>query len=134
MTWVEGGRILSAKKKKIMDTAVEVFGEKGFKNSTISEIAKKADLASILELDVGILASAKSAWPSIVVNPIVGAALETAGYDKVKLGELTIYKGYLDVGNGKTVPVLFRVKDNRLFAAVSGKESYAEALITNLNL
>ena len=42
MTRVEGGRILSGKKKKIMDTAVEVFGEKGFKNSTISEIAKKA--------------------------------------------------------------------------------------------
>ena len=42
MTRVRGGSVLGGKKKKIMDTAVEVFGEKGFKNSTISEIAKKA--------------------------------------------------------------------------------------------
>ncbi len=33
---------MSTKKKQIMETAVEVFGEKGFQNATISEIAKKA--------------------------------------------------------------------------------------------
>lgn len=33
---------MGTKKKKIMETAVEVFGVKGFQNATISEIAKKA--------------------------------------------------------------------------------------------
>lgn len=104
------------------------------KQVDIAEIAKNMELTSILELDVGILASAKSAWPGLVVNPIVSKALEAAGYTKVALGELIIYKGYLDLGDDKTVPVMFRVKDNRLFTAVSGNQSYAETLLINLNI
>ena len=100
----------------------------------ITKMAKDTELISILESDVGILASIKSGLPSVVVSTIVGKALESTGYVKAKLGELTIYKGYLDTGSGKTIPIMLRVKDNRMFAAISGEESYAETLITNLNI
>jgi len=98
------------------------------------EITDEADLAGILEMEVGILASVKSAWPGVVVSPIVGKALESAGYEKAALGELTVYQGNLELDSGERVPVVMRVEGNRLFAAVSRTEAYAEMLISSVNL
>jgi hypothetical protein len=100
----------------------------------VAEIARDAELDTILSSDTGILASIKSGWPGVVFSPIAVKALESAGYDKVNLGDLTVFKGYLDIGGGRTVPIMLRVKDNRVFAAVAGQESYMETLITSINL
>ncbi|MFC2067355.1 hypothetical protein ACFLUO_10000 [Chloroflexota bacterium] len=100
----------------------------------IAEIAKDTRLTSILESDVGILASVKSGLHSALFSTIVDKALDSAGYVKTTLGELTIYKGSLDAGNGKLVPILLRVEGNRIFAAISGTESYVETLITSVNM
>jgi hypothetical protein len=90
--------------------------------------------AEILDRDIGLVFSLKSGWPGVVVGPIFGEALESAGYVKTPLGDLTVYKGYVDVGEGARAPIYFRVRDNRVFAAVSGQDSYAQALITGLKL
>lgn len=100
----------------------------------VAEIARDAELDTILSSDAGILASIKFGWPGVVVSPIVVKALESAGYAKVNLGDLTVFKGYLDIGNGRTIPVMLRVKDNRVFAAVAGQESYMETLIRSVNI
>lgn len=103
----------------------------------VVEIARGMELDTVLSSlssDVGILASIKSAWPSFVVSPIIVKALESAGYTKVNLGDLTVFKGYLDIGMGRTTPIILRVKDNRVFAAVAGQESYMETLISSVNI
>ncbi|MFC2046736.1 hypothetical protein ACFLTK_00450 [Chloroflexota bacterium] len=100
----------------------------------IAERAKDLRITSLLESNVGILASVKSGLPGLVVSPIVGKILESAGYVKTNLGELTIYKGSLDTDNGKTMPIMLRVEGNRMFVAISAKELYAETLITNVNM
>ena len=59
--------------------------------------------------------------------------LENNGYVETKLGGLTLYQGFLYVGGVKTMPILVRIEGNRIFAAMAGSESYAEALITGIN-
>ena len=121
--------LITAAKLEVMTAGLYAPGQ-----IDIAKLAKDTQLTSILELDVGILASVKSGLPGVIVSPIISKALESAGYVKTNLGELTIYKGYLDTGNGKAMPIMLRVEDNRVFAAVSGKESYAETLITNVKV
>jgi hypothetical protein len=98
----------------------------------ISAIAADPELANILEAEVGILASAVSELPGLVVGPIVKVALETAGYEETVQDGITMYSGYLELGLDEAVPVFFRVEDNRLFVAVSLQESYARLLISNV--
>ncbi len=98
----------------------------------VAEITKDTELINIWESDLGILASVKSGLPGFVVSPIVKKLLDNAGYVKTNLGELTLYKGSFDAGNGKIIPIILRVEGNRMFAAISGEESYAETLIASI--
>jgi len=97
----------------------------------VAEIAKDIKLSNILASEMGILVSVKSAWPEIIVSSIVSAALESAGYEKTYLGDLEIYRGNLTLDNADALPLLFRIVDNRLFVAVSIRESYAQKLISS---
>ena len=98
----------------------------------VSAIMENPELTNILASQVGILTSAKSALPGLVVGPIVKTALENTGYEEIIEGEFSVYKGYLALGLDNDIPVFFRVEDNRLFAAVSLQESYARLLINNI--
>ncbi len=97
----------------------------------VAEITQRIERGSIWESDLGILALIKSGLPGFVVSPIIKNILDDAGYVETTIGELTLYKGSLDVGNGKDIPILIRVEGNRIYATVSGQESYARTIITN---
>lgn len=97
----------------------------------VAEITQRIERGSIWESDLGILALIKSGLPGFVVSPIVKNMLDDSGYVETTIGELTLYKGSLDVGNGKDIPILIRVEGNRIYATVSGQESYARMIITN---
>lgn len=98
----------------------------------IRTIAQHPTLDSILSLDAGVLVSVKSSWPGIIISMLAGNAISGAGYEKVKLGNIEVYRGTLDAGGGVRVPVVIRIIGNRIFAAISGQQSYAEALIEGL--
>ncbi len=98
----------------------------------IAEITQKIERGSIWESDLGILALIKSGLLSFIVSPIVKKVLDNAGYVETTVGELTLYKGSLDVDNGKDIPILIRVEGNRIYATVSGQESYARTIIINV--
>lgn len=98
----------------------------------IRTIAQHPTLGSILSLNAGVLVSVKSTWPGVIISMLAGNAISGAGYEKVKLGDLEVYRGTLDAGGGVQVPVVIRVIGNRIFAAISGQQSYAEALIEGL--
>ncbi|MFC1933080.1 hypothetical protein ACFLXU_05590 [Chloroflexota bacterium] len=97
----------------------------------VAEITQRIEHGSIWESDLGILALVKSRLPSFVVSPIIKNILDDSGYVETTIGELTLYKGSLDVGNGKDIPIFIRVEGNRIYATVSGQESYARTIITN---
>lgn len=99
----------------------------------IARILQTIELGGTWESDLGILALVKSGVPGFVATPIVQKLLSNAGFTEIKLGELTLYKGSLDTGKGKTIPVLVRIEGNRIFAAISGQESYAQTLITSIS-
>jgi len=68
-----------------------------------------------------------------VVSPLAGKVLENAGFTVTSIGGMSVYKGTLEVGSGgKTIPVLVNLDGNSLTVAGSGKEAYAQALITGL--
>jgi len=99
---------------------------------SVAEIAQSSETGSFWQSELGILASVKSSLPGFVVNPILNIILDNAGYTKTSLGEVTIYKGSADIDNGKAITILVRMEGNRIFAAVSGQESYAETLVTGI--
>lgn len=103
----------------------------------VAEIAKAAEQqdnnGSIWEPDLGMLISVKSGLPGFIVRPIVRRLLDEGDFTEINLGELTLYKGFLDTDNDKTIPVLVRIEGNRVFAAISGQQGYAQTLITSIN-
>ena len=98
-----------------------------------TEIAQKIEHGTFWASDLGVLASIKSGLPGAIVSPIVKNMLGDAGYVEKTIGEVTLYKGSLDAGNDNTIPVLISIEGNRIYAAVSGQESYAQKLITSVN-
>jgi len=99
----------------------------------VAEIAQGIEQGSIWEMNVGILASIKSVLPGFVVSPIVDNFIDNFGYAETSLGDIKVYKSSIYTDNGKAIPILIRVEGNRIFAAISGQESYAETLITSIN-
>jgi len=101
------------------------------------------DLATIIEtiraednmptLDLGMLFVVQSRLPSLVVSPIIKKLLTESGFVEANVGGLTVHKRYLTPNSAQKTAVLIRIEDNHIFAAVSGRESYAETLITSIN-
>ncbi len=98
----------------------------------IAEVTQKIEIGSILEFDLGILALIKTGLPGIIVSPIVKKVLDNAGYVATTTGELTLYQGSLDAGDGNDIAILLRVEGNRIYVAVSGQEAYARTIILNV--
>jgi len=90
--------------------------------------------ANINDFDLGMLVSIKYGLPDTIVKLVVERFLLQAEFTKEQLGDLTVYKGFRDINNKGKACILIRVEDNHIFAAVSGQESYAENLITSINL
>lgn len=88
---------------------------------------------AIARLDLGILVLLKSGLPGFVVEPAVKKFLTEAEFTETSLGELSLYQRSFDTQGGQAIPVLVRIEGNRVFAAVSGKESYAQTLITSIS-
>lgn len=98
----------------------------------IAEVIDKG--GSIGELDLGLLVSVKSGLPGFVVEPVVKKLLTEQKFVETKVGELTLYQGSGEIRSGEEVPILVRLEGNRIFAAVSGQESYARTLITSVQV
>ena len=99
----------------------------------VAEIVQEIEGNSIWEADLGILALIKSGLPGFVVSPIVKSILDKAGYVETTVGELALYKGYLDTDNGEAIPILVSIEGNRIYITLSGQEPYARKLITNVS-
>ncbi len=99
----------------------------------IRSVAQHPTLQSIIDLNAGVLVSIKSDWPGFIVGMLAGNAISGAGYEKGTLGDIEVYRGSIDAGGGARVQVVIRVSGNRIFAAISGQQSYAEALIAGIH-
>jgi len=100
----------------------------------VAEVAQGIAQGSIWEMNVGILVSAKSGLPGFVVSPIVDNFIDNFGYAETSLGDIKVYKSSIYTDYDKAIPILIRIEGNRIFAAISGQESYAETLIKNVNI
>lgn len=94
------------------------------------EVFEKGNSASAL--DVGMLVLIKSNLPGFVVEPIAKNLLIEYGFTEARVSEFTIYKGVWSAPGGGDIPILIRVEDNHIFAAISGQEAYAETLIKSI--
>jgi len=100
----------------------------------IAQIAATMESDSnISNLDLGMLILVKSGLPGFVVEPALGKFLSESNFTETDLGGITIYKGSWGNNGGEAIPILVRIEGNRIFAAISGQESYAETLITSVN-
>jgi len=85
------------------------------------------------ELEMGLLILVKSGLPGFAVEPIVKKFLTESKFTETNLGGLTLYQGTLPT-KGEAIPVLVRIESNRIFAAISGQQSYAETLIKSIKM
>jgi len=87
---------------------------------------------SFENLDTGFLFMAKSGLPSFMFQPIVRNYLTENKFIETNKGEYPIYKGSWEIADAGKLHIMLRVEDSYIYAAVAGKESYAETLITNI--
>ena len=83
-------------------------------------------------LDTGFLFMLKSGLPGFVFQPILRNYLLDNKFKEVKTKDYPIYKGSWDLTNASKLHALIRIDGSYAYAAVAGKESYAETLITNI--
>jgi len=88
----------------------------------------------ISDLNLGSVVLVKSGQPDFIVKFAAERLLEWYGLKKVTLSELSLYKGSWLIDGGETVHTLVRIEGNYIFAAISGQESYAETLITSIQV
>ena len=98
----------------------------------VADIVQRINTNTLWDADLGVIVSIDSSFPGLVFSPIAGKYMDNTGYTKARLGDLTVYKVFLDGGNGKTISVLINVSGNHVFATVSGQESYADTLMTSI--
>jgi len=89
---------------------------------------------TVHDLDLGVLVIAKSGLPGLVVRPAAESLLGQFEFEEARLGELALYKRSWDINEKEAVQILVRVEGNYIFAAISGQESYAETLITSVQV
>lgn len=111
---------------------VIVIGLYSSQQIDVADIVQRINTNTIWDADLGVVVSMNSSFPGLAFSPVANKYLDNTGYPKAKLGNLAVYKAFLDGGNGKTIPVLINVSGNHVFAAVSGKESYADTLMTSI--
>jgi len=101
----------------------------------VAEIAKVIyGGGRISDPNLGLLVLVKSGYPGFMVEFAAERFLERSELKKAKLSELSLYKGSWDIDGGETVHILIRIEGNCIFAAISGQESYAETLITSVQV
>ncbi len=98
----------------------------------VADMGQRMSNNTIWDTDLGVVASGISSFPGFVVSPIAGKYLDNTGYPKATVGNLTVYKASLYGDNGKIIPILINVDGNHVFATASGKESYADTLMTSI--
>ena len=98
----------------------------------LADIVQKATDNALRETDLGIAITLDSAYPGFVFSPIAGAIIRSLGLAEVKVGELTTYKNEVNVGDNKTIPLYINISGNHMYLAISGKESYAQQILTDI--
>ena len=100
-----------------------------------------AELAEIMnsggkaeDLDMGAVVLIKYGLPTIIVEFISNRFLTQYGFREEQLGDLTVYKGFLNIDEEDGVYLAIRLEDNHIFASISGQESYAENLINSIQI
>ena len=111
---------------------VIVIGLYSSQQIDVADVVQRINTNTLWDADLGGTVSMNSSFPGLVFSPIATKYMDNTGYSKVSLGDLTVYKVFLDGGNGKTIPVLINVSGNHVFVTASGQESYADTLMTSI--
>jgi len=98
----------------------------------IADVMQRAENNTIWDANLGVLGSINSIYPGVVFSPIAAKLLDGQNFPKELVGNLTVYKITVNLGKGKTITLLLNVDGNHVFAAISGKESYAQAMLTGI--
>jgi hypothetical protein len=110
-----------------------VLGVFGSQPVDFADLVQRISNNTIWDMDLGIVLTMGSTYPGVVFSPIANRIISNQGFPERQVGTLTAFKDNLDIGNGKTIPVYLNVSGNHIFAAASGKDSYAQTLLTGIN-
>ena len=99
----------------------------------IADVEREIKNKTLSDTDLCVVASANSVLPGFIVSPIATRLLRNEGLTKIIFGNLTEYQTSINIGNSQSIPALLNVAGNRVFATVSGNESYAQTLMSNIN-
>jgi hypothetical protein len=99
----------------------------------IADLDREINNNTILNANLGIVASVNSIFPGLIVSPIATKLLNNEGYTQTTSGNLTEYQTSINIGNGQSIQALLNVDGNRVFVAASGNQSYAQTLMSNIN-
>jgi hypothetical protein len=99
----------------------------------LADMANRISNNTFWDVDLGVALSVNSAFPGIVFSPIASRFIAGQGFPEVKVGDLTAYKYSAEIGNGKSISIYLNVSGNHIFATASGKDFYAQTLMTKFS-
>jgi hypothetical protein len=97
----------------------------------LADMAQRISNNTIWDVDLGVALSMDSVFPGIVFSPIVSRVISNQGFPEVKVGDVIAYKDSVDIGSGRSISIYLNVSGNHVFVTASGKDSYAQTLLTN---
>ena len=68
----------------------------------------------------------------VITGPIASRLLDSNGYTKINVGDLTAYQTSVTAPGGKTIPVLINVDGNQVFVTASAQQSFSQTLLTGI--
>jgi len=100
----------------------------------VGEVTQAFEKGTVSNLNAGILITLNIGLPGFAIEPIVGKLLTENQFTKVTVGNITVYKGVQTTSQGEKLSIAIRVEGSTIFAALSGKEAYAETLVTGVKM
>jgi hypothetical protein len=110
--------------------SVMTLGLFGTQPIDMSAMMQKVASNTVWEMDLGVVISMDSAYPGFIFSPIASKVLSDQGLKEVKVGELSAFKTTINAGAGKAVPIYLNISGNHVYAVASGKDAYAQTLLT----
>jgi hypothetical protein len=111
---------------------IMAFGVFGSQPVDLADMAKRIAANTVWDLDLGAVVSMDSVYPGFIFSPIASRAISDQGFPEVRVGDISAFRDSVNTGNGKLIPIYLSVSGNHVFAVASGKDSYAQTLLTSI--
>jgi hypothetical protein len=99
---------------------------------SLAKITERISDNTVWDMDLGAVVSMDSIYPGPIFSQVTARVIANQGFPEAMVGNLTAYVDSVNIENGKTIPTYLNISGNHLYATASGRDSYAQTLLTSI--